>query len=87
MGEPRKPISLVKKGYKEAHFRSKSNADEFARLWQEKGYRTERIRSGGPVVEGGSEPKAYGVMVAAKRQPTVRKARPRPYDPFGAFTL
>ena len=58
---------LVKRGYKQAAFRSKTNAEAFAAAWRGKGYVVEGLRSTGPVVETGKiVRKAYYVVARGK---------------------
>lgn len=57
----RKISLLVSRGYKQAAFRSKSNAVKFAKKWKDKGYKVSLMRSSGPVTEGGFQSGAYYV--------------------------
>jgi len=57
---------LVKKGYTEAAFRYKSNANKFATEWKDKGYEVGELRSSGAVVEGGGKHNAYYVIAEKK---------------------
>lgn len=61
-----------------AAFRNKDNAMKYARLVRSRGFRTETIRSTGPVIEGGTA-KAYYVAVVGrkvtKRKKTAKKRK------------
>lgn len=54
--------SILRRGYKEAGFAQKKNAQIFSRKWKQRGYNTALIRSSGPVVEGGFSKNAYYVV-------------------------
>ena len=59
--------SLVKKGYKQAAFSYKWNAEKFRNLWHKKGYKTEMFRSSGPTVEFPKEHVTNAYYVVAKK--------------------
>lgn len=65
----RKIALLIRRGYKQAAFRIKANANKFAAGWKRKGYKARGLRSSGPVVEGGHRTdagKAYYVIVSKR---------------------
>ena len=57
----------MRRGYKQAAFSYKWNADKFKKLWHEKGYKTETYRSSGPTVEFPKERVTNAYYVVAKK--------------------
>ena len=65
---------LVKRGYRQAAFQYRTNAEAFAAAWKKKGYTVEGLRSMGPVVETGKfVRRAYYVIAKSKARTTKRK--------------
>lgn len=58
---------LVRRGYKQAAFRTKSNAIAFAKAWKKKGYAVEGSRSTGPTIEDESTITAHAYFVTARK--------------------
>ena len=67
--------TLVKKGYKQAAFRRKSNLNAFRKGWAKKGYKTAVFSSSGPTVEGGYKRNAYYAI--ASKSKTKHRAKRR----------
>jgi len=57
----RKINLLVQRGYKQAAFKTYTNAVKFAKKWRAKGYKTSLMRSSGTVTEGGYQRNAFYV--------------------------
>jgi len=62
----RKISLLVNRGYKQAAFRVKANAEKFIKAWKKKGYDYRWVRSSGQVIEGGYQRNAYYVIVGKR---------------------
>ena len=64
----RKIKLLVTRGYRQAAFKQKRNAEAFMAAWQKKGYTTTIIRSTGPTIEEPDKITRQSYYVIARRR-------------------
>lgn len=73
MSDATKIHSLFSKGYKQAAFTKKANAEFFAHLWEEAGYEVGFIKSSGPTMEDPKKSVLHAYYVIAKKPKSAKE--------------